>query len=239
MDAPKIYAAMIAVMQDIKAIGKDKQTTGFATFKYRGIDDVYNTLNPILAQHGVFVVPELLEMTREERVGEKKGKYGDVEQKLTAFVTAKVKYTFYAADGSSVSCVVAGEGMDSGDKATPKALSIAMKYALFQTFCIPTEELADPDAETARLKPKNKQEIQQARAEAEAENPDPPSPALFKAFQILLKERGLTTREPCLADLSKFFGRDVKSTKALTRSEVKEYLDAHQTPATAPDDPFM
>ena len=38
--------------------------------------------------------------------------------------------------------------MDSGDKATNKAMSIAYKYACFQVFCIPTEEMKDPDAET-------------------------------------------------------------------------------------------
>ena len=38
--------------------------------------------------------------------------------------------------------------MDSGDKATNKAMAIAMKYALFQVFCIPTDEMKDPDAET-------------------------------------------------------------------------------------------
>ena len=58
----------------------------------------------------------------------------------------KMKYTFYASDGSSVSAVVIGEGMDSGDKASNKAMAVAMKYAMFQVFCIPTEELTDPDA---------------------------------------------------------------------------------------------
>ena len=38
--------------------------------------------------------------------------------------------------------------MDSGDKASNKAMSAAFKYACFQTFCIPTEEMQDPDAET-------------------------------------------------------------------------------------------
>ena len=60
----------------------------------------------------------------------------------------KVRYTFYAEDGTSVSAVVIGEGMDSGDKASNKAMAIAMKYAFFQVFCIPTEEMKDPDAET-------------------------------------------------------------------------------------------
>ena len=38
--------------------------------------------------------------------------------------------------------------MDSGDKASNKAMSSAFKYACFQVFCIATEEMKDPDAET-------------------------------------------------------------------------------------------
>ena len=59
-----------------------------------------------------------------------------------------MKYTFYAEDGSSVSAVVQGEGMDSADKSSNKAMSVAFKYACFQVLCIPTEEMKDPDAET-------------------------------------------------------------------------------------------
>ena len=44
--------------------------------------------------------------------------------------------------------------MDSGDKATNKAMSIAYKYACFQVFCIPTEEMMDPDAEILEPAPK-------------------------------------------------------------------------------------
>ena len=127
----KIYGAIIAVMRDCGSIGKDRQTSGFASFKFRGIDDVYNALHPVMSLHGVFCVPEVLETTREERANAK----GTV----MAYVTAKVRFTFYAEDGSSVHCVTVGEAMDSGDKALPKAQSIAMKYAMFQTFYIPTE----------------------------------------------------------------------------------------------------
>ena len=231
MDTPKIYAAMINILRDIKAIGKDKQASGYATFNYRGIDDVYNALNPVMAQHGVFCVPELLDSSREERTNAK--------EKVVAYVTVKVRYTFYAEDGSSVSCVVAGEGMDSGDKATPKALSIAMKYALFQTFCIPTEELADPDAETDRLAPRNKpskQKIQQVRQQAAASNPDAPTPEMFRALMATLTERGCKEREDYLAELSDFFGKEVKSSKELTKAEVSEYLNACN--GAAQDNPF-
>lgn len=229
MDTPKIYAAMINVLRDIKAIGKDKKATGYASFNYRGIDDVYNALNPVMAQHGVFCVPELIDSSREERTNQK--------DKVVAFVTAKVRYTFYTEDGSSVSCVVAGEGMDSGDKATPKALSIAMKYALFQTFCIPTEELVDPDAETDRLAPKSrqsKQEIQHVRQQAVAENTDPPTPEMSRALMATLTAKGCKERSDYLKELSSFFGRDIKSSKELTRADISEYLNACKTP----DNPF-
>lgn len=134
-----IYESITAIMQEIPAIGKEKKNQQQG-FKYRGIDDVMNALQPILAKHKVFVVPEVLEQQREERVT---GKGSTLLYSLM-----KIKYTFYAEDGTSIYAVVIGEGMDSGDKASNKAMAIALKYAFFQVFCIPTEEMRDPDAET-------------------------------------------------------------------------------------------
>lgn len=141
----KIYSAINAVMNDVGAIGKEKknQTQGFM---YRGIDDVMNALQPAFIAHKIFVVPEILEQTREERAS-KNGA-------TLIYSVCRVRYTFFADDGSSVSAVVVGEGMDSGDKATNKAMSIAFKYACFQVFCIPTEEMKDPDEESHEVKPK-------------------------------------------------------------------------------------
>ena len=100
-----------------------------------------------LVKNRIFVSPEVLEHTREERVT----KSGSV---LT-YSILRIKYTFYAEDGSSVSAVVIGEGMDSGDKSSNKAMSVAFKYACFQALCIPTEEMKDPDGETPeQIKPK-------------------------------------------------------------------------------------
>lgn len=134
-----IYEAISAVMQEGAFIGKDKKNQQQG-FKYRGIDDVMNVFNPLMAKNGIFVVPEVLEASREERQTSKGGNL--------IYSILKVKYSFYATDGTHVDAVVIGEGMDSGDKASNKAMAVAMKYALFQTFCIPTEEMQDPDAET-------------------------------------------------------------------------------------------
>lgn len=132
-----IYESINAIMQEVPAIGKN-QTNKQQGFKFRGIDAVMNTLQPLLAKHKVFVVPQVLEQTREERQSSKGGNL--------LYSILKIKYTFYAEDGTFVEAITTGEGMDSGDKASNKAMAIAMKYAMFQVFCIPTED--DPDAET-------------------------------------------------------------------------------------------
>lgn len=138
----KIYAAITGVMRDIGAVGKDSFNEQ-QRFKFRGIDAVMNALYPALVKNKVFVVPEILEQTREERESSRGGRL--------IYSICKIRYTFFAEDGSSISAVTIGEGMDSGDKATNKAMAIALKYAFFQVFCIPTEEMTDPDAESPEI----------------------------------------------------------------------------------------
>ena len=134
-----IYESITKILGEIPAIGKDK-TNKQQGFKYRGIDDVMNAIQPLLAKYKVFVTPEIIEQTREERLTKQGG--------TLIYSICKIKYTFYAEDGSFITATTIGEGMDSGDKATNKAMAIAMKYALFQVFCIPTDEMKDPDEET-------------------------------------------------------------------------------------------
>lgn len=134
-----IYQSINAIMEEVGAVGKDKVNIS-QNFKFRGIDDVMNAIHPLLSKHKVFVVPQILEREREERQTAKGGNL--------IYSICNIKYTFYAEDGTYVEAITTGEGMDSGDKATNKAMAIAFKYALFQVFCIPTEEMKDPDSET-------------------------------------------------------------------------------------------
>lgn len=136
-ETPKIFSTINSVMSELGAITKNKrnQQQGFS---YRGVDDVMNALNPLMVKNKLFCVPKVLRNEREERQTSRGSNL------LYSIVT--MEYTLYAEDGSSVSAVVIGEGMDSGDKATNKAMAIAYKYAMFQIFSIPTEETA-PDAD--------------------------------------------------------------------------------------------
>ena len=163
-----IFQSINKVMEQIGAIGKNNKNQQQG-FMYRGIDAVMNALSPAFTANKVFVVPEVLEQTREERTSVKRASDGTERTSTLLYSLIKVKYTFYAEDGSFVSATVIGEGMDSGDKATNKAMSIAFKYACFQVFCIPTEEMVDPDAECHEVKPKNAKNDEKASAPAATE----------------------------------------------------------------------
>lgn len=159
MEKQMIYEAISNVMAEIGAVGKDSKNAQQG-FKYRGIDAVMNALSPALIKNKVFVVPEILEQTREERQTSKGSNL--------IYSICKVRYTFYTTDGSSIQATVIGEGMDSGDKATNKAMSIAFKYACFQVFCIPTEEMVDPDSECHEVKAKKPEAPSQANGNKKA-----------------------------------------------------------------------
>lgn len=136
-----IFKKMSDVMKEIGYIGKDQKNQAQG-FKFRGIDQFVNTLYPALTKHGVFMAPECVSEAHEiKEVTRSTGKTG-----YDKHVTILMKYHFFAEDGSSVVVgPIPAEGLDSGDKATNKALSAALKYALIQTFSVPTEDMEDGD----------------------------------------------------------------------------------------------
>lgn len=142
-----IYKKMNEVMKDIGAVSKDQKNVAQG-FKFRGIDQFVNALYPALCKHGVFMAPSVVKEEHELKdVQRSNGKNG-----VDKHVHLLVEFTFYADDGSSVKVgPIAAEGLDSGDKATNKALSAALKYALIQTFSIPTEDMTEGDLETPEI----------------------------------------------------------------------------------------
>ena len=193
MSEGKIFGLIGQAMQKIGAIGKDSTATNYngkAMFNFRGIDAVYNALNPVMSDLGLFICPEVLEQTREERKSTNGGNL--------IYSILKVKFTMYAPDGSNVSCVVIGEGMDSGDKASNKAMSVAFKYAAFQMLCIPTEEMVDPDGETHDVMPRNasKQGEKAAPTPARTNTPTPAAQAVKATVSVTDKVPPMANAEP-------------------------------------------
>ena len=134
-----IYKLLNEVMKDVGAVRKAERNT-HQNFSFRGIDSVVNAVSPAFRKHGVVAFPQMISNDYETvTIGERRTQMG--------YARLVVKYVFAAPDGSSVEVVVPAEAMDSGDKATAKAMSVAYRTALLQTLCLPTDE-SDPDADT-------------------------------------------------------------------------------------------
>jgi ERF superfamily len=142
----KVYQAINAVQRALSkdGISKNRTNSQGAGYKFRGIDDVYNAVSPLLAEHGLCILPRMLTRNCEER----QSKAGSA----LFYVTVEAEFDFVAVeDGSKHTVKTFGEAMDSGDKATNKAMSAAYKYAAFQAFAIPTEGDNDADAHTPQV----------------------------------------------------------------------------------------
>ncbi len=219
-ERPMIYGKIADCMRQLGAIGKDSRNIQQG-FMYRGVDAVMNALNPVLTQNRMFCVPEVLEQHREERETRNGGNL--------IYSILRMRYTLYAEDGSSVSAVVVGEGMDSADKSSNKAMSVAYKYAMFQIFSIPTEELVDPDGETP---PESTRKPAQTQQKHDQQTPPPAKPAQewtaqkainqwCKNHRVSVKDFGAYRKAAIAGDLVD----DIPS-EQLTKAQCDTLLDA-------------
>lgn len=159
---PQVYAALSAVQKDLAAIGIAKNSNNSAqSFKFRGIDAMYNALAPILGRHGVVIVPDNVVYERTTLTNAK----GNPSYQTLA----SVSYKFYAKDGSYISGFGVGEAQDTGDKSMSKALTMAYKYFIIHSLTIPLEGDVDPDGEihesASYLTPAQAQELELLIAE--------------------------------------------------------------------------
>lgn len=143
----EVYKAINAVQAAMakEGISKNrKNMTPGQNYNFRGIDEVYNALSPLLAEHGLCVLPRILSREVATRASQKGNTI------FTVVVEAEFDFVS-AADGSKHTIRTFGEAMDSSDKATNKAMSAAYKYAALMAFAIPTEGDNDADAVTHEL----------------------------------------------------------------------------------------
>lgn len=161
---PHVYKAISEVTAELAKQGVSKnQTNSYDRYNFRGIDDVYNALAPLLAKNNLCVMPKVTAREVTERTSNKGG--------ALFYVVLWIEYTFVSSiDGSKHIIIVVGEAMDRGDKATNKAMSAAYKYACLQTFCIPTESSEDADAQSHEVAPVPQHQIpQQAQPQKHSE----------------------------------------------------------------------
>lgn len=132
---PKIHVALARVLASIGAVDKGGWNEN-QKYRFRGIDQFQNALHPALAEHGVICLPQVIDRHVDVR---------DRAGGVTTHVWLRVRYLFVGPAGDTLEAIVDGEAADTYDKATNKALSAALKYAVLQTFMVPTEDQRDGD----------------------------------------------------------------------------------------------
>lgn len=213
-----IYESLAAVMADCTSVAK-RDRNEHQRFMFRGIDAVVNAVGPILRKHSVTVVPTV-ESVQYDTVATSTGKPATACRVV-------VTYTFYDSDGTSLPATVAAEAWDAGDKAAPKAMSVAFRTALLQALALPTDE-PDPDAATFE---RDHGPTPARQGRQEWSRPDSASGMSEKQRGLMwaLMKQALgegATREAAHAYASDVLGKPVESMSDLSGAEASRVIDA-------------
>jgi hypothetical protein len=223
MEGKAVYKAITAVQADLakEGLAKDRKNQQQG-FMFRGIDDVYGVLSPILSRHGLCILPRVVSRTCDERQAKSGG--------ALYYVAIEAEYDLVAAeDGSMHTVRSVGEAMDSADKATNKAMSAAYKYMAFQTFCITVEgENHDADADTPeQTVPRSQPKAATAQRKPAAAADNGPLATDGQVKAIFGKMYGLDIpRDQMKAKIEKLTGRVGATSDNLTSAEARIVLDA-------------
>jgi hypothetical protein len=201
---------ILAVMADLTSLPKGDRNT-HQNFSFRGVDAVVNAVGPLLRKHGLIVAPIETVITLTE--------ISTGQGKPMTQASVVVTYLWSAGDNSHLKVQVAGESFDAGDKATPKAMSVAYRTMMLQTLCLPTDE-PDPDSHTYTRDP-----------QPVVESKPKPSPMVKRMWALIgehkPKETGEDTdgyKQRVRDYMATVVGHTVTSSKDLTRAEVSEII---------------
>lgn len=205
----QIFALLPKVADCIGAVGKGRENKD-QKYRFRGIDDFLNAAHGALVKNGVTIIPRVV--SRELRPGQTKSGTPNL------WVGLMVEFHFYAPDGSSVSATVASEGLDMSDKATNKAMSAALKYALIQVFSIPTEDMDEADATSPEQPvPINEKDFAKAQAWGDENYALIESYSFEREWETALRDRNLKALQGIAAKINR-----MQKERAQTRVEVQD-----------------
>jgi hypothetical protein len=134
-----VGVAWLRVRRDIRAIGKGELYNAPGTkFNFRGVDTVVNVFGPVTLKHGINVMSSKVEAT----YGEKTTAKGSKMRECSVLVT----WTIMGPMGDTLTLQTMGEALDTADKSTTKAQSVALRTLLLGFGLTPTHD-TDPDAD--------------------------------------------------------------------------------------------
>lgn len=172
----EIIARMVDVMRQLPAVGKTREHKGdqgdgpsTGRWSYRSADDVVTACGPAMAAAGVLMVPTVLDAT-QVMVGRADG------------IRLTMRYTFFAADGSSIALEMVSMGVGRTAFTIGAAYSYCLKYALSQALAIPfDDDRLDQESDTTD----RDQRAELHRADTEGGPDDPAVIALLELVKAL------------------------------------------------------
>lgn len=138
--AKGLHAKLAEVMAEAGRIPKNgsyKQPGEYGHFKFVQVGDAADSIRTALGTRGVSMLPSAVEVVGETEHATKSG---------GTMTTVTIRTTWTLVDGESGETATIqsiGTGADAGDKASPKAQTNAMKYALLMGFLLSTGD--DPE----------------------------------------------------------------------------------------------
>ncbi|MGA5424567.1 ERF family protein [Streptomyces lavendulocolor] len=130
-----VHLAWLRVRKDIRGIAKGEEyNDGFSRYNFRGVDATVMAFAPVTMRHGVNVVPHRVDATYRDTKTAK--------GKATRECTVNITWHIIGPRGDVIVAQSQGEALDSGDKGTAKAQSVALRVLLLNGGLVPT---GDPD----------------------------------------------------------------------------------------------
>lgn len=146
-DTMTVHEAINEVSRRVGGLAKD----GFnehQRYNFRGIDQLITTVQPVLNEVGMTIVPRVISHESVDR---------PTANNIQRWCTVLMEYTITGPAGDSVKSVIVGEAADVADKAMNKALSNAAKYFYFQTFWFGIGGMDDGDFDHPEATPAPRQ----------------------------------------------------------------------------------
>lgn len=148
-----IYQRLLKITEELKTVEKNLSVPVTKTNSYKAVGerDVLDAVKPLEVKYGVYSYAydrkiidsgELISTRKDYQTNE----YHDIKQ---LYLRLEVTYRFVNVDNPQeyIEIKTYGDGIDTGDKATGKAMTYADKYALLKAYKISTGE--DPDQEAS------------------------------------------------------------------------------------------
>lgn len=172
-----IFQKMLAITDEITRVAKNL-TVGVGKNQYKGVGeaDVLNAVKPLEVKYRVYSYPTHRSIVDTSILTTTSEYDGKTTERKQLFMRIETTYKFVNIDNptESIEITTYGDGIDSQDKASGKAMTYSDKYALLKAYKIETGD--DPDQ----------------KASEPLKNVEPTAPKLATAKQIEILAKAYT-----------------------------------------------